>query len=110
MAYSPRIDTTVYRLNRRWPGEGRPWSFSANQDKLFECHFDNGNLVVCCAKRDGSIIRFIVPIGSGTDFAEHILLKITFDSYNRCTFEIDQVTYRFTWRYGIYMDGRSYLA
>ena len=99
-----------YPLTSKWRGDGRRWSFGANQDKLFECHFNNGNLVVYCAKKDGSIIRFIIPVGSGTDFAERILLKLTFDAYNGCTFEVSQVTYRFTWRYGVHMDGRPYLA
>ena len=110
MLHTLLSDTRVYKLSRKWPGEGRPWSFGANQDRLFERHFNNGYLVVYCTKKDGSILRFIIPVGPGTDFAEHVLPNLSFDAYNRCTFEINQVTYEFTWRYGIHMDGRPYLT
>lgn len=110
MTHGLQSGTTVYRFNRKWPGEGRPWSFGANKYKLFDCSRNDGSLVVNCTMEDGSIIRFVVPIGPGTNFARDILPRLGFDRYNRCTFEISQETYEFTWRYRIHMDGRPYLT
>ncbi len=98
-----------YNLSRKWPGEGRPWSFSANKDKLYEHSMLDDNLVISCVKEDGSVIRFIIPIGPGSYFGQHILPNLSFDAYNRCTFEISQKDHRFTWRYKIYMDGRPFI-
>jgi len=110
MAHSLQSGTMVYRLDRKWPGEGRPWSFGANRYKLLEYSRNNGSLAVNCVEKNGSVRRFVIPIGPDTYFAQHILPRLSFDHYNRCTFEINQETYEFTWRYKVHMDGRLYLT
>jgi len=99
-----------YNLFRKWPGKGRPWSFSANKDKLHECLILGDSLVISCVEENGSATRFIIPMGSGSYFGQSVLPKLSFDAYNRCTFEINQETYQFTWRYKVRMDGRPYLV
>jgi hypothetical protein len=102
-------DGTVYRFRRKWPGDGRPWSLGANRYKLFDCSQNNGSLVIDCTRRNGSVVRFVIPAGAGTHFALEVLRKLSFDRYNRCTFEINQETCQFTWRNKIHMDGQPYL-
>ncbi len=98
-----------YELFRKWPGEGRPWSFSGNKGKLYKHSMLNDNLVINCTEENGSLTRFIIPIGPSSYFYRHILPKLSFDAYNRCTFEIYQEDYKFTWRYKVYMEGRPYI-
>jgi len=99
-----------YQLKREWPGEGRPWSFSANKDKIYDEASLNGDVSIGCTEEDGSITRFSIPVGPTSYFNKYILPKLSFDAYNRCTFEISQKNYKFTWRYRIYMDGRPFIC